>query len=353
MIPLRGTTAPEDIAAGDLVVLERRTIGKKTLARLADDLASRGAAGLIIPEEVLEELPMEERQAIEDMIPLLSAESAESSGRLLDKTARPARPETIIRAALRGRPIGDTLPLDTEAPIRALAILARADRRGHLSLAKLEEIISAEALLRDPRSQALTMDGMVVALTGEYEYGDQPDGLAEALLHRARAGLLLGNVTVGVGRAYTGVEGLRRTFRESAWAARAAELLRMGTGVVSFRQLGIYGMLEPFVSDPSTADTEDVERLIEYDKQNHTALLPTLEAYFEAGASGDAAASLFVHRNTVSYRLRAVKRVTGLDVRDPDARLLLEVQIRLARLRGLLPATSGRTGPRRSRRGRR
>ena len=91
---------------------------------------------------------------------------------------------------------------------------------------------------------------------------------------------------------------------------------------------------------------------MEYDRQNHTALLPTLEAYFESGTSGDAAASLFVHRNTVTYRLRAVKRVTGLDVRDPDQRLLLEVQIRLARIRGLLPTGPQRV-PRRSRRGRR
>ncbi|HKN52070.1 MAG TPA: helix-turn-helix domain-containing protein, partial [Amycolatopsis sp.] len=63
------------------------------------------------------------------------------------------------------------------------------------------------------------------------------------------------------------------------------------------------------------------------------------ETYFDAGRSGEAAASLFVHRNTIAYRLRVVRRVTGLDVvRDPEARLLLEVQIRLARLWGILPA---------------
>jgi DNA-binding PucR family transcriptional regulator len=106
------------------------------------------------------------------------------------------------------------------------------------------------------------------------------------------------------------------------------------------------------VGDPSTADTEDVEKLIDYDKQNQTALLPTLEAFFEAGASGDAAAMLFVHRNTVAYRLRAVKRITGLDVREADARLLLEIQLRLARIRGLLPGRSSGL-PRRSKRGRR
>ena len=131
--------------------------------------------------------------------------------------------------------------------------------------------------------------------------------------------------------------------------ATVAESLWGDNRVISFRQLGIYGMLEPYVRDPSTADTEDVEKLIAYDRKNHTALLATVEAFFDAGSSGDAAAMLYVHRNTISYRLRAVKRVTGLDiVDDPDARLLLEVQLRLARLRGLLPPAKPRPKRRRA-----
>jgi sugar diacid utilization regulator len=235
--------------------------------------------------------------------------------------------------------------------MRAIAFLARPDESSPVPMSKLEEVVAAEALIRDPRSHAVTLDGMVVALTGDYEFTEE-DGIASALLHRAKTALLIGTLTAGVGRPYLGVSGLRRTYREAAWSARAAELLEMENRVMAFRDLGIYGMLEPFISDPSTADTEDVEKLVEYDRQNHTALLPTLEAFFDAGASGDAAASLFVHRNTVSYRLRAVKRVTGLDVRDPDQRLLLEVQIRLARIRGLLPARSQESTRRRSRRGR-
>jgi len=208
--------------------------------------------------------------------------------------------------------------------------------------------VATEALLSDPRAHAATVDGVVVALTGNYVKPNEIEGLGRAMLHRARSALLLSSATVGIGRPYAGTEGLRRTYREALWAATVAESLWGDNRVATFREIGIYGMLEPYVRDPSTADTEDVEKLLSYDKKNHTALLPTVEAYFEAGSSGDAAAALFVHRNTISYRLRAVKRVTGLDiVDDADARLLLEVQLRLARLRGLLPAVLERPKPRR------
>lgn len=348
--------APEHLAPGDLVVLERDEISRTSLTRLADELAAKGAAGLIVRESVLSGLKKAERSAIEDRLPILTigGEAGAGAGRLLEaEWERDVDPNTVLRAILRGDPVMGSLPphMDAEAPMRALAFLAHGDDTAPLPLAKLEEIVAAEALLRDPRSHALSLDGVVVALMGDYDFTEE-DGIADTLHHRAKSALLMGTLTVGVGRAHSGIPGIRRSYREALWAAQAAELLEAEGRVMSYRDLGIYAMLEPFVADPSAADTEDVEQLIEYDRQNHTALLPTLEAYFEAGASGDAAASLFVHRNTVSYRLRAVKRVTGLDVRDPDQRLLLEVQIRLARIRGLLPAKQSQP-PRRSKRGRR
>ena len=355
MVPADGVSAPERLVPGDLVVLERDEIGRTTLKRLADELAAKGAAGLVVRESALKGMRKAERSGIEDRLPLLviGNGSPEGAGRLLGaEWERDVDPDAVLEAVLRGEPAAGSLPphLDAGSAMRAMVFLAHPGDMAPLPLAKLEEVVAAEALLRDPRSHALTFDGLVVALAGDYDFSEE-DGIAEALLHRARAALLIGNLTVGVGRPYPGLTGLRRTYREALWAARAAELLDSGNRVMRFRDLGIYALLEPFVADPSTADTEDVEQLIDYDRQNHTALLPTLEAYFEAGASGDAAASLFVHRNTVSYRLRAVKRVTGLDVRDPDQRLLLEVQIRLARIRGILPPTrSPAPRPSRSRR---
>lgn len=357
LVAIKGTEPPDSVGPGDLAILERKTLAPRSLLRLAETLAARGATGLIIPDAIAAELGEPERRAIEDSIPLLTMGEnwKEASERLLRGPMEVSTdPDDVLRALLQGRFIMGPLPAHLEAgsAVRAIVFLAHPEERVHVPLSKLEEVVAAEALLRDPRSHAVTVDGLVTALVGDYDYAGEEDGIGQALMHRVQAALLIGKLTVGVGRAYSGLEGLRRTFREATWASRCAELLGQGNRVVSFRELGIYGMLEPFVGDPSTADTEDVEKLIDYDKQNQTALLPTLEAFFEAGASGDAAAMLFVHRNTVAYRLRAVKRITGLDVREADARLLLEIQLRLARIRGLLPARSSGL-PRRSRRGRR
>jgi hypothetical protein len=71
-------------------------------------------------------------------------------------------------------------------------------------------------------------------------------------------------------------------------------------------------------------------RLVEHDRQHGGELLATLRAYF--AAVGDvklAAEHLGLHYNTVRYRLRRAAEVAGLDLNDPDQRLLAELQVRL------------------------
>ena len=71
-------------------------------------------------------------------------------------------------------------------------------------------------------------------------------------------------------------------------------------------------------------------RLVEHDREHGGELLGTLRAYF--AAVGDvrlAATHLGLHYNTVRYRLRKAQEVAGLDLDDPDQRLLAELQVRL------------------------
>jgi hypothetical protein len=64
------------------------------------------------------------------------------------------------------------------------------------------------------------------------------------------------------------------------------------------------------------------------------ALVETLTAYFAAGSSLEGAArALFVHANTVRYRLRRIEEVTGLSPAHPRDAYTLRVALTLGRLR--------------------
>jgi hypothetical protein len=339
MVLVSGNGSDPVFERGDIAVLDRKSIGRKTLTKLVQRLAEANATGLVLNDDVLSDLPIREREALAEKLPLMVLGPEHASTRLLDEAPPKERPTAVLRAILRGDDSGEQAAgIDLSIPTRAVVINVHPDQHAPLPIAKLEELVTGEAHTADPRAVVTKLDGTIVALVHDYNGGEHVEAMARAILHRARSSLLVSRITAGVGRAYPGAEGLRRAYREALWAANASELLWGGDRVTTFRELGIYGMLEPFVADPDSADTADIEKLLEHDTQGGGALLPTVEMFFKLTSVGETASALYVHRNTVSYRLRAVRRITGLDVLgDPEARVYLEVQMRLARLRGLLP----------------
>ncbi|MEU6145165.1 helix-turn-helix domain-containing protein [Streptomyces sp. NPDC047081] len=79
-------------------------------------------------------------------------------------------------------------------------------------------------------------------------------------------------------------------------------------------------------------------RVLAYDSANGTDYARTLVSWFDAGCDMAGAAKLLaVHPNTCRYRLRQAQQHIGIDLDDPDERLVLWLQLRT--LAGLSPAS--------------
>jgi sugar diacid utilization regulator len=115
---------------------------------------------------------------------------------------------------------------------------------------------------------------------------------------------------------------------------------------MDFSDLGPYAWLEPIDFQQGSDATRAIETILNHDREHGTRFLETLRAFLEARQSKDAAEALFVHRNTLRYRLEGIAKLTGMDVQDPASRLVLDIQMRLAIVRGLIergpkPAANG------------
>lgn len=63
-----------------------------------------------------------------------------------------------------------------------------------------------------------------------------------------------------------------------------------------------------------------------YDQEHHGDLVKTLDAYLRHGGnSTQAADALYIHRNSMRYRLAHIRALTGLDLDSADNRLALQV----------------------------
>ena len=66
--------------------------------------------------------------------------------------------------------------------------------------------------------------------------------------------------------------------------------------------------------------------LVDYDHHRGSDLIKTLTVYFDTGTNASETADrLFLHRNSLLYRLERIGELTGLNLKESDARLALQL----------------------------
>jgi purine catabolism regulator len=71
-----------------------------------------------------------------------------------------------------------------------------------------------------------------------------------------------------------------------------------------------------------------IEPLRQYDGEHHGDLVKTLASYLRNGGNSvQTANALFIHRNSLRYRLSRILALTSLDPDDADTRLALQIAL--------------------------
>lgn len=133
--------------------------------------------------------------------------------------------------------------------------------------------------------------------------------------------------TVGIGTVVTGIRDLARSFKEAQVAMEVGKVFDSGKTITRYDNLGIARLLyqlprpmcEMFLKEVFPHDTLDA-----LDQET----LFTIDKFFENNLNvSETARKLFVHRNTLVYRLDKIKRATGLDLRELDHAIVFKVAL--------------------------
>lgn len=92
-------------------------------------------------------------------------------------------------------------------------------------------------------------------------------------------------------------------------------------------------LLDALAADPQKREYYRglLRPLERYDREHHGDLVKTLKAYIRCGGnSTQAAAALFMHRNSIRYRLQHIRSLTNLDPDDAEERLALQIGVLVA-----------------------
>lgn len=136
------------------------------------------------------------------------------------------------------------------------------------------------------------------------------------------------NVSVGISNSFHRIEYLREALREAQDALSTGKSIDSKRRVFPFEELSISIMLRHF------SEKEDISRFIhpavlrlkQYDDEYNTKLLTTVREYIQqSGSIKKTAEALFMHRNSVIYRLRKAEEISALSLDDPDTQFALRM----------------------------
>lgn len=143
-------------------------------------------------------------------------------------------------------------------------------------------------------------------------------------------------VNIGIGRYYDNITKIQKSYNEAQNALIVSKKLLNGENtVLHFDDLGIYKLLTKL------EDKEDLEifyketlyPLSKYDEENRTDLVRTLQEYFVCGENLTVTAKkLYVHVNTLKYRMNRIKEILYIDDFTMENKTSLYIALKIADL---------------------
>jgi Regulator of polyketide synthase expression len=161
--------------------------------------------------------------------------------------------------------------------------------------------------------------------------GEAPDLSAEQLSgleELAKAEFL----RVGVSNTFFQPENFARRYAQARRALELLSRLKPEASVCRYADCSFYDLLNS-APEPESLGLychPALSILSRYDRDNGTDLYHTLGTYLECGGSVKLTAeALFIHRNSLNYRMERIRELTQADLEDSNTRFLLSMSYRI------------------------
>ncbi|PLS02374.1 PucR family transcriptional regulator [Neobacillus cucumis] len=149
---------------------------------------------------------------------------------------------------------------------------------------------------------------------------------------------LLPNVVIswGIGNYNEGILGFKESYQNAKIALNISRNKKGYGNRVMYENTRIDRLLLNLFQNSEMKEIimTTVEPLVEYNKQRNLDLIETISTYNHyQGNVSKTAKALFLHRQSLLYRLRKIEELTGLSLVDPEDLFLLDLSIKTWKMR--------------------
>ena len=148
-------------------------------------------------------------------------------------------------------------------------------------------------------------------------------------------------VTVGIGSVIEGIKDLARSFKEAQIALEVGKVFDTEKAIVSYDNLGIARLIYQLPTTLCETFLQEVFKHSSIDSLDQETLF-TIQKFFENNLNvSETSRKLFVHRNTLVYRLEKIKKITGLDLREFDHAIVFKIALMVKKYLSANPVKYG------------
>jgi len=132
---------------------------------------------------------------------------------------------------------------------------------------------------------------------------------------------------VGIGSVANQLKDIARSFKEAQVAVEVGRVFDENITMMSYENLGIGRLIYQLPTTLCEMFLSEVFKKGSVESLDEETLF-TIQKFFENNLNvSETSRKLFVHRNTLVYRLEKIKKLTGLDLREFDNAIVLKVAL--------------------------
>lgn len=132
---------------------------------------------------------------------------------------------------------------------------------------------------------------------------------------------------IGIGATVDNLKDLARSFKEAQAALEVGKVFDTDKTIVSYDNLGIARLIYQLPTTLCETFLKEVFKMGSIESLDGETLF-TIQRFFENNLNvSETSRKLFIHRNTLVYRLEKIKKITGLDLREFDHAIIFKIAL--------------------------
>ena len=166
----------------------------------------------------------------------------------------------------------------------------------------------------------------VIMEAQELQTTKQIEAIATTIISTVRSEAMI-NISVGIGSRVMNLRDISVSYREAQAAVEIGNVFDGEKDILNYESLGIGRLIYQLPIKLCQMFIDEVFKKGSIEKLDQENIL-TIQRFFENSLNiSETARKLFIHRNTLVYRLDKILKLTGLDLREFDDAIIFKVEM--------------------------